>query len=49
MRIEDLQVLAARAVEEGRYQLLEPEGFELLRTLGIQCPSFEVVSSPEDQ
>jgi len=47
MRIEDLQVLAARAVEEGRHQLLEPEGFELLRALGIQCPSFEVVSRPD--
>ena len=47
MRIEDMQLLAARAVEEGRHQLLEPEGFELLRILGIQCPSFEVVSSPD--
>lgn len=47
MRLEDLQALTARAVEEGRHQLLEPEGFELLRILGIQCPSFEVVSSPD--
>ena len=48
MNLEVLRAVAERAVEERRHQLLEPEGFELLRILGISCPCFEVVSAPDE-
>lgn len=48
MNLEVLRAVTERAVEERRHQLLEPEGFELLRILGIPCPCFEVVSGPDE-
>ncbi len=48
MRIDDFESHLKHAIEEGRHQLLEPEGFELLRAMGISVPRFEVIASPDE-
>ncbi len=48
MGLENLRVDVERAIGEGRHHLLEPEGFRLLRSIGIACPRFEIAPGPNE-
>ena len=48
MRLDEIRELVERVAKEGRVQLLEPEGLELLELLGIPTPSYSVISEASE-